>query len=493
MKEALKYRKLWQLKRSEWKIDEDPQNDWMAMRDLLDKQLPVETTGRGPKPSSYKGPGLISSLLIILSAAAMSYIVYRLTQKTVHKEHVVKTRPVKIKNYSGRDTLLSLPGNAAASQVKWRDSLNEMHRMSDQSLPDSSNVMRTAAHGKNLQPNSPAAGPQALPRQKGHSQDRVVKVYASQSASKTGYSWVGGYNRLSGAILKKGLTARGIASAGYYLPQSGRNPKISNLVDHNSENYRYLIELSPPSIGLNNSIGIITPQYKMILFPVPEKLNKWKSKSGSASVQRIEWGILTGFNARNSLNIPGDLYYGPYVTYHLGNKLSLNLQVKLLSSEPISGSYIRPNGSRIDTNQKTFRINDSRKVYSLQAPLYVQYALTPYLSLKAGPVFGIPLKQSDGRNSLVPDSIRTDTSYYPGIAGALSKTKYRQTPAYGISLGAAFNLGRFSFETVYLKQLNKQVVGSTLGNYKYSDRAFQFTVGFRLNKLKNKKKSVTNH
>lgn len=492
MKEAFKYRKLWQLKRSEWKIDEDIQNDWMAMRDLLDKHLPIETIGEGTKPSIYKGPGLISSLLIILSAAAMSYIVYRLTQKTVHKEHVVKTRPVKIKNYSGRDTLLPLPGNAA-SHVKGRDSLNEVHRMSDQSLPDSLNVMRTDARRKNLQSNSPAAGPQALPRQKGHSQGRIVKVYASQSASKTGYSRVGGYNRLSGAILKKGLTARGITSAGYYLPQSGRNPKISNMVDHNSENYRYLIELSPPSIGLNNSIGIITPQYKMILLPVPEKLNKWKSKSGSASVQRIEWGILTGFNARNNLNIPGDLYYGPYVTYHLGNKLSLNLQVKLLSPEPISGSYTHPNGSRIDTNQKIFRINDSRKVYSLQVPLYVQYALTPYLSLKASPVIGIPLKQSDGRTSLLPDSIRTDTSYYPGIAGALSKTKYRETPAYGISLGAAFNLGRFSFETVYLKQLNKQVVGSTLGNYKYSDQAFQFTVGFRLNKLKNKKKRITDH
>ena len=47
MKNSLKYLGLWQKKRSELKINDDPQADWMQMQDLLDKHLHDAGSGGG--------------------------------------------------------------------------------------------------------------------------------------------------------------------------------------------------------------------------------------------------------------------------------------------------------------------------------------------------------------------------------------------------------------------------------------------------------------
>jgi len=50
MKNSLKYLGLWQQKRSELRIDDDPKTGWQQMQGLLSQYLPLE----GVKPSRSK-------------------------------------------------------------------------------------------------------------------------------------------------------------------------------------------------------------------------------------------------------------------------------------------------------------------------------------------------------------------------------------------------------------------------------------------------------
>ncbi|MDB5017166.1 MAG: hypothetical protein JWQ84_1998 [Mucilaginibacter sp.] len=73
MKKSLNYLKLWQKKRSELQINDDPQTDWLQMQSLLDQQMPVTNHPVGKNPSVFKGLKLLPKLFIAFSAAAMVY------------------------------------------------------------------------------------------------------------------------------------------------------------------------------------------------------------------------------------------------------------------------------------------------------------------------------------------------------------------------------------------------------------------------------------
>ena len=68
MKNSLKYFLLWQNKRNELPVQDDPQADWNQIQSLLDKHMPVKKTG------GFKGFKTLPALFITFSAAAMIYL-----------------------------------------------------------------------------------------------------------------------------------------------------------------------------------------------------------------------------------------------------------------------------------------------------------------------------------------------------------------------------------------------------------------------------------
>jgi hypothetical protein len=169
--------------------------------------------------------------------------------------------------------------------------------------------------------------------------------------------------------------------------------------------------------------------------------------------------------------------------------MAFNVQVRAFSPQSVTGSYTIPNDSKIGrmglNTIYILTINDSRKVNSIEVPLYLEYKATDNIRLKAGPVISFPIKQANGNSILQPDSIRRDTAFYAKTAGLLAKTSYAKRINYGISGGVSMHLNRFIFEATYLKQLKGQKIISDLGSYTSSNSTFQFTLGFRLNRNRN--------
>ena len=84
MKNSLKYFSLWQKKRGELQIDDDPQKDWAEMHSLLDQHMPTSAVGEtGTGSKVFKS---LSVTFISLSAAAMVYVAAHVVELEKHKQ-----------------------------------------------------------------------------------------------------------------------------------------------------------------------------------------------------------------------------------------------------------------------------------------------------------------------------------------------------------------------------------------------------------------------
>ncbi len=118
MKNALKYLMLWQKKRSELPVNDNPQADWNEMRSLLDRHMPVTGNGGGGVPS--KKFKLWPMLLVSLSAAAMTYFGAHIIEKR-NQRHQQHNKSYKIKTGTGHysDSLF------AVDSLKTKDSTGD--------------------------------------------------------------------------------------------------------------------------------------------------------------------------------------------------------------------------------------------------------------------------------------------------------------------------------------------------------------------------------
>jgi hypothetical protein len=71
MKKALRYPELWQKKRSELPVSGNPDTDWLQMRSVLDKQMPV--SGAIKKPFRFKGSKWWFNSFIAVSSVVLMY------------------------------------------------------------------------------------------------------------------------------------------------------------------------------------------------------------------------------------------------------------------------------------------------------------------------------------------------------------------------------------------------------------------------------------
>ncbi len=215
----------------------------------------------------------------------------------------------------------------------------------------------------------------------------------------------------------------------------------------------------------------------------------------------LDWGLLTGVNTSGSFtpkkqnsnfygSFPADIYFGLYGTYHFNDKWAVNIQAKALSPQNINGSYSHANGARADSGAvdsgKTIRVSDSRKIYFVSVPIHLVYKLNNYISIKGGPVINIPVKQLTGSTTFTPLAIKTDTTYYTSVNNQLKNTRYVPAVNFGLSAGVSLQYNRLSFEATYLKSISGLKVSSDFGSYKSNPGTLQLTIGFQLNKPKNK-------
>jgi hypothetical protein len=116
-------------------------------------------------------------------------------------------------------------------------------------------------------------------------------------------------------------------------------------------------------------------------------------------------------------------------------------------------------------------------------PVFAGYNITRNLSIKAGPVINIPLKQVNGNSTFQTIKSGKDTStYYSTVTSTINNTGFEKKISYGISGGIGLHVKRLLLDATYYHGMQTQKVSSVLGSYTSGINGVQLTVGFKLNK-----------
>jgi len=205
------------------------------------------------------------------------------------------------------------------------------------------------------------------------------------------------------------------------------------------------------------------------------KIQKDKAKLSNRS---FEWGVLLGTNSNRSFtaqnqnhnfygSFPVDFFTGAYGTYYLNQKWGIGTQANILNPMVVKGiTYTDPLAPN-----KT--MSDSKKIYSVQFPLFATYQLTKTVGLKAGPTISFPVKEFSTYAA-------TDS-----ISGSLiTHSRYDQKTDYSFMGGINLRYKWITFETTYLKGLTSHSVMSDSLIHKSTNNTFQFTIKLRLGTIK---------
>jgi hypothetical protein len=226
-----------------------------------------------------------------------------------------------------------------------------------------------------------------------------------------------------------------------------------------------------------------------------QEVTKAKSSSGGNPIfSKMDWGLLLGVNASSSFSpknqnsnfygaAPVDFFVGLSAAYNFNTKWALNTQAKVFSPQSISYNYTHPTHGAIDSPQ-SLQITSARKIYLLEVPLQLRYSINNYLSIMAGPMISIPVKQSGISNTLLTTGPKKDSVYFARVVDTLSGTKYLPKLNFGLSGGVNFQYKRLNFGATWNQSLTGYQISSDFGTFKTTPGTFQFTIGWKLNKTK---------
>lgn len=534
MKSSLRYLMLWQKKRNELPINDDPQTDWMEMQSLLDTHLPVN----GKKASRFKKIKLLPTLFITFTAAAMVYTAARVVINKAGKHHITYHRghghhfsktsspvdslytdsligdvdsttkqsvetiqPEKTSVAGGTDVTTGTNKNAIKSSA-----LSTNHAEMTVAA-DKNNILRASA-SSSAQKNQPIGNQPVSGRQtNGFSTNAANTVLAGNRTSgvksfSSGLTINEHPSRRGNhhSIKPHGSQASGIANDKAIgkadeqsQPDVADNNNIYQPLQAASIHLNFNNKPGIPLAGLNNSVVKRLPINQSSKNNI-KTIKPKPSRTRNSGTSNIDWGVLTGVNSSGSFtpkaqnanfygSFPVDLYLGLFATYHLNSKWGINVQTQIYSPQTINASYTHANGSKVDSTQ-SLKITASRKVYNINVPIHIVYNVTDKISFKAGPVIGFPVKQINTNSTLLPAGIHSDSTYYGKSIAILNQTKYEQGINLGFSGGASVKAGRFIFEATYLKSITGYKIVSDWGTYKSNNGTLQFTISFKLNKSK---------
>jgi hypothetical protein len=524
MKNSLKYLKLWQKKRSELQINDDPHTDWLQMQAMLDKQMPVGVENES-KLFRSKGFKVLSLLLSTLTAAAMVFVFSHVFENKKHRAYNFSSH---IKRYKAFKANGSLPGLVAGNSNTKGLPVNKTDSISVVKQKESPATTPLVNKPGN-RPLSPQLKSNTLPL-KGQSKSVTVIVLNfnnKQALSSSTRSMVIGW-RYPGTG-KNGSSLGAITNSRVFnqakikethnkRSKSSEAPDFTDKAGSKTEESVLLFAAAPkPAFNLfENDDQFYSPavlNFKTNQSPffnnfpndknskgkkkkVKEKNVKTKNSiSRQSDCSNLDWGILTGVNTAGSFTpknqnsnfygaAPVDLFFGVFVTYNLNEKWALNSQIKILSPQNVSYSYVHLNNGMVDSPK--MQIKSARKIYSVEVPVQLAYRVNSYLSVLAGPSISIPVKQAGITNKLFTNGAKKDSAYYAAVGDTINSTKYLQKLNVGLSGGLNLQIQRLRIGAMWNQSLTGYEIKSAFGAYKTKPGTFQFTIGWQLDKIKRK-------
>jgi hypothetical protein len=187
-------------------------------------------------------------------------------------------------------------------------------------------------------------------------------------------------------------------------------------------------------------------------------------------------------NANFYGSAPVDFFVGVSAVYNFNGKWALYSQVKVLTPQNISYNYPHVNDGLLDSAR--LQLNSSRKIYSLEIPLQLSYRINNYLSVRAGPMVSIPMKQANITNRILTPGAKSDSAYFVSLTDSLKNTKYLPKLNFGLSGGVNFQFKRLSFGAMWNQSLSSYQINSDFGTYSTKPGTFQFNIGWQLDKVK---------
>jgi hypothetical protein len=534
MKNSLNKLNLWQKKRNELPIQDEPQNDWSTMQSMLDLHLPLMPVIPQKVPVSSKAVKIIkalkaikgSSLLFasLTAAACAGLVIYSVHKK--HQQHT-KTEHKKHRSINPKDTssntLVIDSLNLTDSIDNKRDSLSTL--IPPTTGKDTNDVTQnhTSPVVKNRNITVPTNNGSQTIAGGNNKKYPAITSYNNQQAAQSN-TITNGPTKNNTPILLPGINPGSqlnlITSlshpsfiGGVITPTNGKNGQlfINGMDSAQTDNDKFINQSSSkpslnPSIitgqntaGINKNTGKTNKQHAT-QSKGPQKFKKEKSTSGSNSNSLspvdLDWGILAGVNSSGSFTpknqnaniygkLPVDLYLGLFATYHFNDKWALNSQIRVLNPQNLNSSFshtVGVNESKKDS-AKVLAITDSRKAYFVSIPIHLVYKINNNISLKGGPVINIPVKQIINSTSL-QTGLKLDTAYNIKVSNQLKAIKYDQKINIGFSGGVSLQYKRLILEATYLKSFSSYNVTSDFGSYKSNKGTLQITLGLQLNRPK---------
>ncbi len=188
-----------------------------------------------------------------------------------------------------------------------------------------------------------------------------------------------------------------------------------------------------------------------------------------------------------------DVFFGLAGAYHINKKIAIGFGINVLSPKVISGNYTNSNyqyitlddtGKRIVHNTGKITISGTKKIYTVDIPVIASYAIDNYISIHAGPVISIPVKQNTIKTTLSPLSNTADTTVVPKVAPYVSSTAIDNKMSLSFTGGVRVNINRFFIDADYMRSASAYKISSALGSGKIYYQTVQFGIGYKLFKPK---------
>ena len=511
------YLKFWQQKRSELQIEIEPQVDWLAMQHLLDQQMPVVN----PNANHTNPDGNLVKQLSHFAKFKLIYIAAVLITSATIIYLVIQHRAATKNN------------NPAKNEVK-ADSILQNNQQADSTgteIPVSKAPVNNGVSDKNIG---------------NKNSNRPLDSAAFVNGSVNGLSRSGsGTNKLSGLPSSANKINGSLVLKGNKTNSHTRsNNNINGRWDFNSNNAKLLANLSKQVSGTNRAVvnsqnisqaindnsprtNIIIPQSWSVPFVFYGNDNllvnnyttagiadvaksvKTKNRIGQSLITKttkikthtsfnLDWGFLAGVSIPSSFtsknqnknfygSLPVDAYTGLFATYNISDKWAVDMQVKLLIPNKANETYNHIYTTKGDTGQTlqhSFKITDSRKIYSAQIPIHLVYNVTPAISVKAGPVINLPIKFI-GLSTVNTIGVFKDTvGYINRLIDTVNSVNFEKKVTVGMSGGIGYNYKRIKLEATYYYNPQPIKISTPLRSYTNSTNNLQITLGFKLNKIK---------
>ncbi|TCD00229.1 hypothetical protein [Pedobacter psychroterrae] len=436
MKNSAWYRKLWLNKLSNLPIKEDADTAWSGMEQLLDQQLPIVNSPSGTPAPKPAGTTLGTYFSYVISAAAMVGITAYFTLRTPDQ--------AKIKAVNEKNTIPSFKTDSLVAET----SVADMHLM------DSTGI-------------APLAG---IPIADSNHQSPTLKNDFKFKKEPS-------VNTKPGNSITVNHTSKTEDSN---KPTSKKiiDDKADNIAPNSQTTTSVAVQQASPldsmktekqfPVDLSDNPGS-TSQLERQRQNRQKRLPKAKTQIDTPP---FNYSIEAGINHANDEN---SFYVIALGTYALSPRWLISTGLGMSTPRTFTGQYTRKSYFRPDS-MPAFSFTDKRKVLAMDIPLTLTYKLSNTISINAGPVISLPLKQVGIKLGTIHQ--KTDTLMHTKtVNDILNNTKMNRINI-GFSTGISLHFSQFDIHTRY-QMLSPYSFSNEFGDNKFKYRSFQIGIGYR--------------